>query len=80
MNVIVDQVALDLVQDRIVCVRRFGTMSPYQHQERSAYNLSSGKISQLPSSRSVRLHPHEALLMLLRDRRGRFLDSGEKNP
>jgi nucleoid DNA-binding protein len=72
VGVIIEQVARDLVNDQIVSARRFGTLSPHCRPGHLAHNLSTGRVRELSSSRSVKFHPHESFLLLLADREERF--------
>lgn len=69
---IVEHIAQDLVEDRVVSVRRFGTLSPHLRRGHLAFNLSSGKVRRLSDYRSVKFHPHEFFSTLLADREDRF--------
>lgn len=72
LNVIIEQMAKEIIEDRIISVRRFGTLSPYSIPGHLAHDLSSGEVRTLPTKRSVKFHPHESFLFLLRDREDRF--------
>jgi nucleoid DNA-binding protein len=72
VNVIIEQMAKEIIEDRIISARRFGTLSPYSIPGHLAHDLSSGEIRTLPTIRSVKFHPHESFLYLLRDREDRF--------
>jgi nucleoid DNA-binding protein len=72
VGVIIEQIARDLVSDQIVSARRFGTLSPHCRPGHLAHDLSTGEVRELPSTRSVKFHPHESFLSLLADREERF--------
>ena len=63
VNIILKAMMADLLADRIINVRCFGTFSPY----RTSYGCSEH------SRISVRFHPHDAFKRLLSVRRSRFL-------
>ena len=72
VSVIIDQIANDLINDQVVSARHFGTLSPHSRAAHLAHDLSTGKVRELPSSRSVKFHPHDSLLSLLADREDHF--------
>jgi nucleoid DNA-binding protein len=69
-------VSKDLINDQIVTVRHFGTLSPHTRPGHKANDVSSGAVRELSDTRSVRFHPHESFLSLLLDRLDRFRDKG----
>jgi nucleoid DNA-binding protein len=72
VNVIIEQIAKEIVEDRIISARHFGTLSPYSRPGHLAHDLSSGEVRELPTIRSVKFHPHKSFLLLLKDREDRF--------
>ena len=77
VSIIVEQVANDLVNDQVVTVRRFGTLSPHVRRSHMAHNVSTGIVRKLSSNRSVKFHPHSAFSSLIRERQERFLQIDE---
>ena len=74
VSVIIDAISKDLVDNQIVTVRCFGTLSPYTRPGHIANDLSQGKLRTLQPKKSVRFHPSESFLNLLVDRQERFRD------
>ena len=72
LGVIVSQISQDLVENRTISVRRFGTLSPYLRHGHLANDLSQGVVRHLPPRRSVKFHPHQSFLALLEERYVRF--------
>lgn len=72
VGVIIDQIAHDLLDDQVVSARHFGTLSPHSRPGHLAHNIVTGKIRELPASRSVKFHPHDSFLSLLADREDHF--------
>lgn len=60
------------MNNQIVSVRRFGTLSPHERPSHLARDLSTGKVRELPATKSVKMHPHESFLALLADKKDRF--------
>jgi nucleoid DNA-binding protein len=81
VGVIIEQISNDLLNDQVVSARHFGTLSPHVRPGHRAHNIFTGKIRELPSSRSVKLHPHDSFLSLLTDREDHFREKpAEKMP
>ena len=78
VSIIIEQIAKEIIDDRIVSARRFGTISPYSIPGHLAHNVSSGEVRTLPTIRSVKFHPHESFLDLLRDRGDRFREKSQE--
>ena len=72
VNIIIEEMAKEIIEDRIISARRFGTLSPYSRPGHLANDLSSREVRDLPTTRSVKFHPHESFLFLLKDRQDRF--------
>jgi nucleoid DNA-binding protein len=70
VTIIIEQLAKDLVDDLVVTVRRFGTLSPYVVQEHTYVDFTTKAVTKSPSKRSVKLHAHEAFKKLIAERRG----------
>jgi nucleoid DNA-binding protein len=79
VNIIIEQVAKDLINNQIVSAKHFGTLSPYLNATHLAHDLSTGQVRELPTSKSVKFHPHESFLSLLVDREERFRGNGSGN-
>lgn len=77
VGIIIDQISHDLINDTIVSVRRFGTLSPHKRMGHMANDLSIGKVRMLPGYRSVKFHAHEGFLSLLADREDRFRNDAQ---
>ena len=78
VGLIIDQIVQDLLQDQAVSVRYFGTLSPHSRLGHLAHDLSTGKVRELPVSRSVKFHAHSSLLALLQDRQEHFRETNAK--
>lgn len=72
VGIIVEQIASDLVNDQVVTVRRFGTLSPHVRRSHLANDVSTGVVRKLGSRRSVKFHAHDAFKSLILDRQERF--------
>jgi nucleoid DNA-binding protein len=72
VNIIIEEMAKEIIEDRIISARRFGTLSPHSRPGHLANDLSLGEVRDLPATRSVKFHPHDAFLFLLKDRKDRF--------
>ena len=72
IGIIINQIASDLVDDQVVTVRNFGTLSPHVRRSHLAHNVGTGVVRSLSSRRSVKFHPHEAFNGLIRERQERF--------
>lgn len=70
VTIIIEQLAKDLVEDFVVTVRRFGTLSPYVVQEHTYVDLTTREVTTSPARRSVKFHVHEAFQKLISERRG----------
>jgi len=79
VGIIIEQISSDLVNDQVVTVRKFGTLSPHVRRSHMAHNVSTGVVRKLSSKRSVKFHPHEAFSGLIRERQERFRHSGDDN-
>jgi nucleoid DNA-binding protein len=78
VGTIIEQIATDLVNDEVVTVRRFGTLSPHMRHAHLANNVNSGTVQQVAAKRSVKFHPHEAFKWLIRERQKNFRQPDEK--
>jgi nucleoid DNA-binding protein len=72
VNVVSDEIALCLVQDVPVTVKRFGTLSPYRYHGHPARHVGTGRMVEVKAFRTVKLHASEAFLELLSERKERF--------
>ena len=72
VGIIIEQITSDLVNDQVVTVRKFGTLSPHMRRSHLANNVSTGVVRKLCSRRSVKFHPHEAFSNLIQERQERF--------
>lgn len=79
VGIIIEQITSDLVNDQVVTVRRFGTLSPHVRRAHLAHNISTGVVMKLSSKRSVKFHPHDAFRGLIRERQERFLQMTDDN-
>lgn len=79
VSVVVETIVNELVSDRPVTVRHFGTLSPCTIAGHRAHNVSTGQVTSFPSVRIVKFHPHASLLLLLSRRRKRFEANSEKD-
>jgi nucleoid DNA-binding protein len=79
IGMIIEQITSDLVNDQVVTVRRFGTLSPHVRRAHLAHNVSSGVVRKLSSKRSVKFHPHESFSGLIQERQERFRQRPEDN-
>jgi nucleoid DNA-binding protein len=73
VGIIIAQIIDDLVNDHVVSVCKFGTLSPHVRIKHMANNVTDGVVRELPASRAVKFHPHESFTRLILDRRERFL-------
>lgn len=77
---IIDQLSNDLVENHVVTVRRFGTLSPVFRSGYTANDISKHEVRQLDGFCTVRFHPHESFRALIQDRKSNFRDVDlEKN-
>jgi nucleoid DNA-binding protein len=72
VGVIVEHIVDDLVSDRVVSVRRFGTLSPHTRRSHFAHNVCTGVVRRVSSRRSVKFHAHDAFIKLIFDKQDRF--------
>lgn len=72
VNVIVQEMAKEIILDRVISVKRFGTLSPYSIPGHLANDIMSGEVREIPTVRSVKFHPHESFLSLIKDRKDGF--------
>ena len=79
VGIIIEQITSDLVNDQVVTVRRFGTLSPHVRLAHFAHNVCTGVIRKLGSIKSVKFHPHEAFTSLIRDRQESFRAKADNN-
>jgi nucleoid DNA-binding protein len=79
VGIIIEQITSDLVNDQVVTVRRFGTLSPYVRMAHLANNVRTGMIRKLRSVKSIKFHPHEAFTSLIHDRQERFRQKDDDN-
>jgi nucleoid DNA-binding protein len=72
VGIIIEQIASDLINDQVVTVRRFGTLSPHLRIAHLAYNVSTCVSRWLKPRKSVKFHAHDAFRSLIRERQERF--------
>jgi nucleoid DNA-binding protein len=72
VGIIIEQITSDLVNDQVVTVRRFGTLSPHVRSSHMANDVSTGVVRKLGSRRSVKFHAHDAFKGLIQERQERF--------
>jgi len=69
---------LDLIEDHVITVKNFGTLSPHTRASHSAHDVSSGQIRTISAKRAVKFHPHESFLSLLKDREELFREKEDE--
>lgn len=74
INVVCSMLEEDLLEDRSVSVKNFGTFSPYFFHGHIGYNVAHGKMQAVKAFRDIRFHPHATFLRLLELRRKSFLE------
>lgn len=72
LGIIIDQVTNDLVEDHVVTVRRFGTLSPFFRLGHVTHDISQNRFRKLEGFCTVRFHPHESFRTLLKERERNF--------
>ena len=80
VNIIIDQISIELIEDRMVSIGRFGTLSPYFRLGHLANNVSSGRVQKLPTKRLIKFHPHVSFKNLLKDKHDLFAKDPGQNP
>lgn len=72
VNIIVDQIIKEIIEDRVISARHFGTISPFLRAGCNASDLITKKVWRIPPMRSVKFYPHESFRLLLKERKDRF--------
>lgn len=65
INTIIDVMKQELLEDRTISVKNFGTLSPYIYHGHNAFNVVSGEKVYVESFRSVRFHTHAGMRNLM---------------
>ena len=73
VNVIVDSILSELMEDRAVSVKNFGTINPYVKKGQWGYDFGAPCKKMRPAKRSLKFHPHENFISLKNQRRDYFL-------
>jgi nucleoid DNA-binding protein len=79
IGIIIEQLSNDLVNDQVVTVRNFGTLSPHLRIAHLAYNVSKGTSMEISAVRSVKFHAHESFKNLILDSQERFRQKDDDN-
>jgi len=61
-----------MIENHVVTVRRFGTLSPFFRSGYTANDISRQEVRQLEGFCTIKFHPHESFRILIRDRESNF--------
>ena len=78
ISILLGELRSELEADVPIRLKNFGTLSPYVFHGHLAWNVQRQGYVDTPPFRSVRFHPADRFLRLLRSRRAKFLGAPKK--
>jgi len=73
VTVICDYLSEELIENRSVSIKNFGTLSPYMFHGHEGIDVSSGNMRYVEEFRSVKFRPHHVLWRLVKRKRKKIL-------
>jgi len=72
ITIICDYISEELLENRSVTIKSFGTLSPYVFHGHEGMDISRGEMRYVEEFRSVKFRPHHILLRLVQRKRKKF--------